>query len=363
MNDEEKLKESFDFNGSGIKKILQRAKLFTLIRTVTISLFVFVLLFGIILIANAMILNRIADSELLNETLLNSVAWPNTHMTHSQVNDGFLVGEAEYITYRIVGNRPVYDGTHKIKYSIFPIVQGLYGTGRSQPIQIKNESTEIGNKADIATWEWPWVEFSLYSKVGNKEMTFYHPYIEYETYPNDLALMGEIGEDKYIELALSFDRSYTPEEVQRMLPSEVKIAWYWVDTYSKKNLDAMKGRYVEVEFKENGRTATKKTYQKPMVLRAYDVYGMKAITSTGETVEEPWRYFTEAIDMGRNKKSHYQCIFKNILYEVLRNGKEEITKDDIRVIGVVVTGDTASMKLLKNDHVKAATLGIVTDKF
>jgi len=350
MNDEEKLKESFCFNGSGIKKILQRAKLFTLIRTVTISLLVFVLLFGIILIANAMILNRIADSELLNETLLNSVAGPNTYMTHNQVNDGFLVGEAEYITYRIVGNRPVYDGTHKIKYSIFPVVQVLYGTGRSQPIQIENESTENG------------VEFSFYSKVGNKEMTFYHPGIEYETYPNDLALLDETGKDKYIELALSFDRSYTPEEVQRMLPGEVKIAWYWVDTYSEKNLDAMKGRYVEVEHKEDGRTSTKKVYRKPMVLRSYDVYGMEAITATGETAEEPWRHFIGTIDMGRNKKSHYQPIFKNI-YEVLSNGKEEITKDDIRVIGVVVTGDTASMKLLKNDYAKAATLGIVTDKF
>ncbi len=352
MNDEEKLKETFDFNSDENKKLLRKAKLFNLIRTVTISLLVFVLLAGIILIANAMILNRIADSELINEFLLDSVAWPNTYMTHNQVNDGFLVGEAEYITYRIVGNRPVYDGTHKIKYSIFPVVQGLYGTGRIQPIQIENKSTENG------------VEFSFYSKVGNKETTFYHPYIEYDAYPNDLTLLDETGEDKYIELALSFDRSYTPEEVQRMLPSEVKIAWYWVDTYSEKNLDAMKGRYVEVEHKEDGRTATKKVYQKPMVLRAYDVYGMDAITATGETVEEPWRNFIGAINMGRNKKSHYQFLFKNILYEVLRNGKEEITKDDIRIIGVVVTGDTASMKLLRNNNfIKAATLGIVTDKF
>ena len=349
MNDEEKLKETFDFNSDENKKLLRKAKLFTLIRTVTISLLVFVLLVGIILIANAMILNRIADSELINETLLNSVAWPNTYMTHSQVNDGFLVGEAEYITYRIVGNRPVYDGTHKIKYSIFPVVHGLYGTGRIQPIQIKNESTENG------------VEFSFYSKVGNKETTFYHPNIEYEAYPNDLALLDEIGEDKYVELALSFDRSYTPEEAQRMLPSEVKIAWYWVDTYSEKNLDKMKGHYAEL-IGQGGKPTGEKQYQEPRVLRAYDVYGMEAITSTGETVKEPWRWFIGAINMGRIKKNNYQFLFKNI-YGVLSNGKEEITKDDIRVIGVVVTGDTASMKLLKNDYVKAATLGIVTDKF
>jgi len=42
----------------------------------------------------------------------------------------------------------------------------------------------------------------------------------------------------------------------------------------------------------------------------------------------------------------------------------EIIKDVIIVIEVVITGDTASMKLLRNEnYIKAATLGIVIDKF
>lgn len=128
MKNEEKLTEIFDFDKT--RKVLQKAKIFSLIRTVAVSLLVFMLLGVIIVIANAMILNRIADNELQNEYLFGSVARPNTYIAHSQVNDGFLVGEAEYVTYRIVGNRPIYNGSYKLKYKIIPIVSGLYGTGR-----------------------------------------------------------------------------------------------------------------------------------------------------------------------------------------------------------------------------------------
>lgn len=350
MNDDQKLTETFDFNSSEPKKVLQKAKVYTLVRTVAVSLLVFLLLGAVVMIANAMLLNRIADKELIGEYLFDLVARPNTYMTHNQVNDGFLVGEAEYVAFRLVGNRPVYNGTYKIKYQIIPIVQDIYGTGRGQLIQIENEN--VAN------------EFAFYNKVGHREMKFYHPYIEYETCPNDLALLEEIGEDKYIEMALSFDRDYSLEEVQAMLPDEMKLVWYWVDTYSEKYLDTMKGQYVEVEFKEeDGQPTSKKVYQKPRVLFANEAYGMKAITSTGEISPEPRRFFIAAINMGLKSKSRYQPVFKN-LYDALRNDQGEITEDDIKVIGAVVTGDTASMELLKNkNYIKASTLGIVIDKF
>ncbi|MDH7577068.1 MAG: anti sigma factor C-terminal domain-containing protein [Bacillota bacterium] len=348
MNDEEKLKETFDFESGETKRVLQKAKIFTLVRTIAVSLLVFMLLSAAIVILNAILLNRIANNELQNEQLFESVARPNTYMAHDQVNDGFLVGEAEYVTYRIVGNRPVYDGTYKVKYKIIPIVQGLYGTGRGQLTQIKDENE--------------FSYFSYYNKVGNREMKFYHPYIEYETYQNDLAQLEEIGEDKYLEMALSFDRDYSLEEVRAMLPDEVKLVWYWVDTYNEEDLDRMKGHYAEL-IGNDGQPTGEKQYQEPRILFANQVYGMKGMTSTGEIIDDPRRSFVEVINAGLNRKSRYQSQFKE-LYNTLSNNKGKISEDDLRIIGVVVTGDTASMKLLKDgNYIKASTLGIVTDKF
>lgn len=348
MNNGKKLSETFDFNGNKTRKVLQKAKIFILIRTVVVSLVVFMLLGIIVVIANGMMLNRIANNELSNEQLFESVARPNTYMAHSQVNDGFLVGEAEYVTYRIVGNRPVYNGTYQVKYKIIPIVQGLYGTGRGQLTQIEDE-----NESSY---------FSYYNKVGNREMKFYHPYIEYGTYQNDLALLEEVGEDKYLEMALSFDRDYSLEEVREMLPDEVKLVWYWVDTYDAEDLNRMKGHYAEL-IGNDGQPTGEKEYQEPRFLFANQVYGIKGMTSTGEIIEDPCRSFVEAINAGLNRKSRYRSQFKR-LYDKLSDDQGKITEDDIRIIGVVVTGDTASMKVLKDgDYIKASTLGIVIDKF
>ncbi|TYP51671.1 anti sigma factor C-terminal domain-containing protein [Thermosediminibacter litoriperuensis] len=144
-------------------------------------------------------------------------------------------------------------------------------------------------------------------------------------------------------MALSFDRDYSLEEVQAMLPGEVKPVWYWVNTYNEEGLNGQK----------NGER----------ILFANQVYGMKGVNSDGTTEEDPRLSFISAINSGLKRKSRYQLQFRR-LYERLSNDKGEITKENIRVIGVVVTGDTASMKLLRDkNYIKAATLGIVIDKY
>ncbi|WP_041423801.1 sigma factor regulator N-terminal domain-containing protein [Thermosediminibacter oceani] len=105
MNDEKKLADIFDFNNSKIKKVLQKAKVLTLLRTVAVSLFVFLLLSAAIVIINAVMLNRIGNNELTNELIFDLVARPNTYMSQYQNNDGFLTGELEYVTHRIVGQQ------------------------------------------------------------------------------------------------------------------------------------------------------------------------------------------------------------------------------------------------------------------
>jgi hypothetical protein len=63
------------------------------------------------------------------------------------------------------------------------------------------------------------------------------------------------------------------------------------------------------------------------------------------------------------REGRYQSQFQR-LFSALKNDKGEIAVADLRIIGVVVTGDTASLSQLQGkDYLKAASLGIVTDKF
>jgi len=347
MSDEKKIKESFNFSKEKTKKILRKAKLLTTLRTIVVSVLIFLILSIAVFITNSLLLNRIANNMFAAESNFNLVAGPNTYISQYQSYNNFLTGEGELITHRIVGNRPVYNGTYKIRYTIIPFVYGIYGQTNigGWPIQI-----EINN------------EERCYNKVYNREMVFYHPQIEYEIYQNDLGVLEEVNDDKYIEMALSFDRDYSVEEVKKLIPETLRLVWYWVDTYNQDDLDDMGGHYVEI-LDNNGKSSGVKVYDEPNIMFANQVYGMKGVTVSGLVIEDPCSYFISAVKFGADNKSRYQWEFKE-LYDRLSDNKEEITEDSIRVIGVVVTGDITSMKLLQNEnYIKATSMGIVADKY
>jgi len=343
MNNAEKRAESFDFNKTS--KVLQKAKLFTFIRTVTISFVVFVLLSGALVVLNSIMLGRIATKELISEHLFDTVARPNIYQGQYQVTHGFLAGEIAYVTYRIVGTRPVYNGSYRIDFSLIPLTFGIYGTGRGQL-----------NRIEVAGG------YHYFNRAGQREMIFFHPAIQYQTYPNDLDSLEAIGPDKYLEMALSFDRDYSFKEVQAMLPGEVKIAWYWVDTYNQDNLAGMKGRYL-ARIGPDGQPTGEKEFFPPEYMHANRIYGMRGLSSEGEIIDDPRPNFVEAIKTGMKREGRYQSQFQR-LFSALSNDKGEIAVADLRIIGVVVTGDTASLSQLQGkDYLKAASLGIVADKF
>ncbi|MDD5601101.1 MAG: anti sigma factor C-terminal domain-containing protein, partial [Actinomycetota bacterium] len=161
-----------------------------------------------------------------------------------------------------------------------------------------------------------------------------------------------------------FDRDYSVEEVKELLPDNLTQAWYWVDTFSKEDLDELKGHYVEIEITgEDDKLRREEIYRNPQVLSANQVYGMKAITNTGEYEEDPCVSFISAIESGVSNKSLYQPQFQE-LYDKLSDSNGEIARDNIRIIGVVVTGDADPLGLLKDaDYIKASSLGILVNNY
>jgi len=345
MSNKEKLMETFDFDSEKTKRLLKKAKILTTIRTSVISIIIFVLLCVSIITINMRLLNDAAMNLLVIEQIMDTIARPNIYMGQYKIRDGFLTGELEYSTYRIVGNKAVYNGTYSTSYNIIPIVSGVYGcSGRGQLLQIKADNGYVS-----------------FNNQGLKEMAFYHPYLEYKTYQNDLILLDEIDDSKYLEMSISFDDEYSLEEIKSMLPGELKLAWFWVNTYSLEDLNKMKGQYVEIkdDIKQN---TVQKTYQEPKVLFANQVYGMKGIDAAGEVIDDPRNAFIEAVESALKMK-YKQTQFR-LLYDYLSASSGKIFADDIKIIGAVVTGDLNSIRLLKDlSFIKAATLGTVIDKF
>ncbi|MBY7041162.1 anti sigma factor C-terminal domain-containing protein [Clostridium botulinum] len=327
-SDEEKLKELFDIQEKpNFNKIIKRAKIFSIIRTTIVSLMIFIIVSFVVFISNATILNQMSNKK--QERLSNffNISMPNAYIGSIQSDDRIMVGEIDYVRYRFLGNKPITDGNYKDGYTYMPLINGIYGDWGNYLFNSGGKSSKDSK------------EVSKYNKAGKKVMEFYYPSVKYKSYINDLENLDEIGNNKVMEISLSFDKAYSLEEIKNMLPDDVILNWYWVDTFAENSEE----------------------FSSKLVFDEYDVYGMKALDREGNIIDRPEKDFINAINEG--KDNNYANQYKE-LFDNLSNGKGEINKEDLKIIVVVVSGDSKTLKALKDkNYIKAATLGAVADKY
>ncbi|MBN1049397.1 anti sigma factor C-terminal domain-containing protein [Clostridium botulinum] len=327
-SDEEKLKELFDIEEKpNFNKIIKRAKIFSIIRTTIVSLMIFIIVSFVVFISNATILNQMSNKK--QECLSNffNISMPNAYIGSIQSDDRIMVGEIDYVRYRFLGNKPITDGNYKDGYTYMPLINGIYGDWGNYLFNSGGKSSKDSK------------EVSKYNKAGKKVMEFYYPSVKYKSYINDLENLDEIGNNKVMEISLSFDKAYSLEEIKNMIPDDVILNWYWVDTFAE----------------------NREEFSSKLVFDEYDVYGMKALDREGNIIDRPEKDFINAINEG--KDNNYANQYKE-LFDNLSNGKGEINKEDLKIIGVVVSGDSKTLKALKDkNYIKAATLGAVADKY
>ncbi len=327
-SEDEKLRELFEvkekhtFNNN-----IRRAKTLTIIRTGIISLIMFIIISFIVLILNATLLSRISEKEEGEIREWFNIAMPNAYVGNTQNHDGIMVGEMNYVRYRFLGDKPITDGNYKESYTYMPLINDTYSNMENYLWNSYGESKE-----DIE-------QMRRYNKSGKRVMKFYHPSIKYEKYINDLEKLDDIGSDKVMEISLSFDKEYTMAQIQEILPKNLTLNWYWVNTINEDDMDV----------------------SSKLIFEEYDVYGIKALDEQGHEIINPENKFIKAIKDG--KKKNYSETYEK-LFDTLSNGKGEINIEDLKIIGVVVSGDVEKLKDLKDErYIKAATIGAVADLY
>ena len=147
---------------------------------------------------------------------------------------------------------------------------------------------------------------------------------------NDFHFLNEIDDNKIVEMALSFDKEYTYEEVNSMLDSNL-ITFYWVDN----NSEEAKQHIIEVK--------------NP----AFSVVGIKSIDGAGE--------FKDDID---GRMENFKAVVKQLKEIGHTQYTEDIDENNIKIIGAVVVGSPKELKNIQgNPMIKHAILGTVVDKF
>lgn len=194
-------------------------------------------------------------------------------------------------------------------------------------------------------------ELEEFTYTGNRVMNFFHPSIEYTKYTNDLHKLNEVRDDQLIEMALSFDKAYSYQEVADMLPKDVTLQWNWINIFSKEEMNSLN---------ESSKTDSNSFSH---VFKESEVTGFPSISKVGEKIENPVQSFLITLDLALSKGGSYKEDYESI-HDALVKDHDSITEDNVEIIGVVVVGDKQQLtSLIDKNYIKASSFGAIVDKY
>ncbi|MFF5995407.1 anti sigma factor C-terminal domain-containing protein [Lysinibacillus sp. KU-BSD001] len=335
----DKAEDIFDIKK--MEKTIRKAKRRANWKTVLVTLIVLVVVMIVGTIMNRNINYKLERPVQFSATGFHEISAPNEFIGKLERYQGILGGENRYTTYKIIEGKVVYTGQERYGYGLFRD-ENLNRIGIESPILIGPTLHE----GDL--------QKQHYNELGQREMVFFYPFLQYKTYRNDLALLDNMVEDKVMEVALSFDQGYTFDEVQSMISNNVTLTWLWVDDVNE-DADDFQYNYVD----ENGEVIVLDN----LLRSEHTVYGLSLFDENGDMKEEPVRRFIGAIEANQQFKTRWQGEFKR-LYETLSREDGQLTEEDLQYYGAVVTGNAQNLSQLKDlPFIKASSIGVITDKY
>lgn len=241
---------------------------------------------------------------------------PNGYISETTDSKGLFGGETHY---KIAKDM-------KIKSLV--VEQGRYSFGLIPSLTI---SRGAGGKIGVSGSEWQ----VNYKENGWRDLLFFHPNLEYEKYKNDAELVENFEGDNIYELALSFDKAYSYDELPLKGVSEVD--WLWIDTYSEEEMK---------EMEENSKTHDWSANFIP----EGDALGVSVRDlSYAGVFEESYQEFLTRLKISYPKT-----------YQQLKSKPS----DEIEILGIVVYGTKEELlPIMNKPYVKAISLGGVTANY
>lgn len=225
-----------------------------------------------------------------------------------------------------------------------PVILGEYSRPFGYLKELRDKNTDdsyrgtMGN-AYVGKWN------IRYYNTGYRMLEFFHPELNYKEYRNDLNYLDEIGGNKIMEVALSFDKPYGVGDLFTLQSKlkEARITFIWLNEFTE---EAMKEYKYAVENYDSSSIEEWKVI-------GIDNYGGRNYDYTS---------YNEAYREIMNKLKSVEHAYYNELYEEIE--ERGFTKvEDAEVLGVVVQGTKQDIEAIKDlPFIKASVIGVITEK-
>jgi len=288
---------------TSLKDALKKAKLKQSLKTVIIAIIVVLVLLPIFYKTGNYFAAK--SSTRLHEQLFlhNAIAEPNIQTDSQVISNSSMFGG------NIVTNRSKNINGYLVQWSTLTSSYDWLGS-------------RIDHNELIPGSYWSDTEFYEYDKQTKKKVaTFYHPSIQeyHDGVQNEL---GEISQmENYVaEVAISFDQPYTLQEIQARIPDNLNVVWLYM---ASPVLDESKGP------------------------AGMSVYGFEPSDSS----KEAYNSFIAALEK-------YDAHGYNETIQEFLNSNKNKPLDEVKILGVMLTGQTENFKALENqDFIRGASVG------
>ena len=313
MKDNHELEDLFSFEKNE-KNLILKAKRKSTIRMACISGLVSLLVLTLIVLVKLQVTPWLLNKELIGQETYYDVHGANLFIGPWEESFQIIGSQATAPQYKLLDGRPVYRG------------------------EISNDSNKIEVHLSPN-------EYETYNYLGGKVMNFIHPGGTINQVPNELKNIDVFHDHQTIEMGLSFDRSYSLDEVKAILPNDLPLQWAWIDVYSDEEV------------------ASLQTSKSPAnVFMENEVIGFSMVDETGITLEDPVMEFMESVVYGKNHMGPYKKDMKALYKTLTEQG--EVDETTIKVIGAVVVGTKEVLQQIQNEpSIRASSVGAVVDSF
>ncbi|WP_155590757.1 anti sigma factor C-terminal domain-containing protein [Lysinibacillus cavernae] len=332
MNNEQ---NNFLFDDKQMKKIMRKAKFWSTIKIIGITLIVTPIVLVVLWYGLRYLSLNSAQKVMDDISLFNEISAPNVQISNQVYDDNLIGGKITTTTYKLLGDqhRPYIWQPFESDYNLFGTLTQTYV---SSSIQIE------GSESLAETYQFE--RFNDYT--GDREMFFYHPKISYDVYKDKISELTQLDKNTFVELAISFDNAYSFDEIKSKLPSEVQVDWWWVDAYTDDTLDFFKQGQNTIPANSPYIYGFQSEQSKPAPRR-----------SSNNEVDT----FVRNIELLRESKNFEWET--NQVYQSLIGENGTLDKGDVKIIGAVVTGTPKQLELLQGQsYIKASTFGVISNR-
>lgn len=288
---------------TSLNSALRKAKRKQLLKTILISMVVVLILLPTFYKTGNYFAAK--SSARLHEQLFlhNEIAEPNIQIDSQVTSNSSMLGG------NIITNRSKNVNGYVVQWSTL--------TSSYDWLRASIDSNEL-----TPGFYWSDTNFYEYDKqTKNKVATFYHPSISeyYDGIQNELEEISRM-ENHVAEVAISFDRPYTLQEIEAKIPDTLNIVWLYMAS--------------PIADESNGPAGM-------------PVYGFNPTDSPKET-------YTDFIDaLGK-----FDPDGSNKTIQEFLNANKNKQFDEVNILGMMLTGQTKNFKALESqDFIRGASVG------